>query len=76
MIFPFKITNTNTNPNINTNPKTNKNTEITTKKREENIIEKQEWQRTQQKMVENESKSLRVSYGELMIEGELASTVR
>ena len=46
------------------------------KKKKEHIIEKQELQQTKKKMVENESKPLRVSYGESMIEGELSSTVR
>ena len=45
-------------------------------KKKEHIIEKQELQQTKKKMVENESKPLRVSYGESMIEGELSSTVR
>ena len=56
MIFPFKITYTN--PNTNTNAKI-------TKKWEKNIsLRNKNDNEPQKKMVENESKSLRVSYSD------------
>ena len=68
MIFPFKI--------LTQTQKSQQQKKEKEKKKDEHIIKKQEWQRSQKKMVENESKSLRVSYGESVIEGELASMAR
>ena len=70
MIYDFPFQNPNTNTEITTTKKEKE------KKKDEHIIKKQEWQRSQKKMVENESKSLRVSYDESVIEGELASMAR
>ena len=68
MIFPFKI--------LTQTQKSQQQKKEKEKKKDEHIIKKQEWQRSQKKMVENESKSLRVSYDESVIEGELASMAR
>ena len=68
MIFPFKI--------LTQTLKSQQQKKEKEKKKDEHIIKKQEWQRSQKKMVENESKSLRVSYDESVIEGELASMAR
>ena len=68
MIFPFKI--------LTQTQKSQQQKKEKEKKKDEHIIKKQEWQRSQKKMVENESKSLRVSYDKSVIEGELASMAR
>ena len=68
MIFPFKI--------LTQTQKSQQQKKEKEKKKDEHIIKKQEWQQSQKKIVENESKSLRVSYNESVIEGELASMVR
>ena len=63
MIFPFKITNINTNTEI-------------TKKRNRSLRNRNGKNLKKKKMVDNESKSLKVSYNELVIKGELVSIVR
>ena len=63
MIFPFKITNINTNTEI-------------TKKRNRSLRNRNGKNLKKKKMVDNESKSLKVSYGELVIKGELALIAR
>ena len=64
MIFPFKITNINTNTEI-----TKKRNRSLRNRNGKNLKKKK-------KMVDNESKSLKVSYGELVIKGELALIAR
>ena len=63
MIFPFKITNINTNTEI-------------TKKRNRSLRNRNGKNLKKKKMVDNESKSLKVSYSELVIKGELVSIAR
>ena len=63
MIFPFKITNINTNTEI-------------TKKRNRSLRNRNGKNLKKKKMVDNESKSLKVSYSKLVIKGELVSIAR
>ena len=63
MIFPFKITNINANTEI-------------TKKRNRSLRNRNGKNLKKKKMVDNESKSLKVSYSELVIKGELVSIAR
>ena len=63
MIFPFKITNINANTEI-------------TKKRNRSLRNRNGKNLKKKKMVDNESKSLKVSYSKLVIKGELVSIAR